>query len=129
MAGIPDDLSRFMDACIPSLEQLEVLLWLRRHGHGTGREIARAIATAPDSVAKRLAHLAQMSLVSTEGDMVIYGPPQALALLVDRLAVEYSERRLQVISHLYGRHPVNPAQAFSDAFDLRPRQPPKQEDA
>jgi DNA-binding IclR family transcriptional regulator len=118
-----------MDACIPSLEQLEVLLWLRRHGHGTARELARVLATTHDSIARRLAHLMQMNLISTAGDEVRYSPPPALGQLVDRLAVEYSERRLQVISHLYGRSQGNPAQAFSDAFNLRPRPRPPQEDA
>jgi DNA-binding IclR family transcriptional regulator len=103
MARLPEDISRFIDVCIPSIEQLEVLLWLRQRGRGTASEVARILATSSRSVSRGFDHLIEAGLVHPDRDGVRYAAPPPLDQVIERLAAEYAHRRLQVIDHLYGR--------------------------
>jgi hypothetical protein len=124
MAGLPNDIAQFMDACIPSLELLEVLLWLRQHKHGTSQAVAKVMATSHHSILRGFAHLTRCGLARVEGDGVEYAATTQLSHLIDRLADEYMNRRLEVIHHLYGRsRSANTFKDFADAFIIRPVPP------
>ena len=122
--GIPEPVCRFIGAQINSLEQLEVLLLLRRlpEQAWTVEEVSRQLGSSLMSIASRIDDLAAAGLISRrEGDAgptYRYEPddPRVLAL-VDGVADAYKVRRLAVIDLIYGK-PGRDIRSFSDAFKI-----------
>jgi hypothetical protein len=126
--AIPDEIHRFLHANIDSVEQLEVLLLLRRErdsgerdGDWTAESVARVLYSQPSSIAGRLASLQAKGLVANSGAGYRYAPKSdAVRDTVSRLAETYRERRVAVITVIASK-PMENVRAFSDAFRLRQR--------
>jgi hypothetical protein len=122
--GLPDEVHRFLSLHIDSVEELEVLLLVRR---SPGRswsagDMARELYSHPTSIEQRFHHLLGSGLLreSAPGH-VQYAPRSAeLDQVVARVADAYHERRVAVIS-LIASKPIENVKAFSDAFRIRKR--------
>ena len=122
--ALPDDVIRFLDEHIDSVEQLEVLLLLHRAGDSawTAEMVAAALYTQPASAARRLASLCDHGLLDE-----VAGHPAAYRYVADAadqgelistLADTYRERRVAVVTAIASK-PMENVRAFSDAFRLR----------
>lgn len=121
-SGISDNLKRFVWLYIDSVEQLEVLLFLRKHDEQTwnAKTISTQLRTNRASVAKRLAALERSGLLfaSLSGDENSYQyRPQKpeLVALVDELEHCNTERRFTLIELIFSKpkdHMLNFAEAF-----------------
>ena len=122
MNGLPEDVHRFLHQHIDSVEQLEVLLLLRRSPERgwTSDEVASTVYSHPTSVVRRLALLLGQGLLrETEAGCYQYAPRTAeLHAAVTHLDEMYRERRVAVIT-LIASKPVQNVRAFSDAFRIR----------
>jgi hypothetical protein len=107
--SLDPDVRRFIEAHVDSIELLEVLLLLRAEpARAFGPDdVATALRTSPASARERLRALAtQRLLVGGEGDGYRYAPEDAaLAVVVDRVAAAYRDRRVTVIGLIYARPP------------------------
>lgn len=124
---LSEDLRQFIAAHIDSVEQLEVLLLLRRHPDRVwnAEAVSRELRSASDSVVMRLQGLRSAGLlvsVSSESDgsdSFRYAPVRSeLAELVDRLADAYASLRFTVINTIF-EHPIEKIRSFADAFKFR----------
>ena len=125
VTGLPDDVHRFLYRHIGSVEQLEVLLLLRRFPERSwsAAEVARELYSHPSSIAQRLSALLAAELArETSAGQFQYGPRSAevdaTVAGVDRM---YHERRVAVISLIASR-PAESVRAFSDAFRIRKKE-------
>jgi hypothetical protein len=122
--ALPDDVIRFLNRHIDSVEQLEVLLLLHRsvESDWTAEMVAAALYTHPASAGRRLAALC-------DDGLIVLSPshPGAFRYLPDRsgtgemiatLADTYRERRVAVVTAIASK-PMENVRAFSDAFRLR----------
>jgi hypothetical protein len=122
----PDEIRRFIDAHIESIDQLEILRVLGDNPAQEFRPAALAAEVQADP-AVVAAHLTAMHgrglLVATVrgGEMMArYGPANpALAEQVGRLLQHYKERPVSMIKLVYERQ-KDPLRNFADAFRLRP---------
>lgn len=121
----PEDVCRFLDANIESIDQLEVLRVL---GEEPGREwtaaaLAAEVQAPAADMSGHLAALEARGLIATERRGAEpawrYGPadPQADAM-VQKLLQCYLERPVTMIKLVYAQA-ADPLRAFADAFRLR----------
>ena len=122
MNGLPEDVSRFVTQFMESVEQLEVLLLLRR---SPGRawsagEVARELYSHPTSVIQRLQLLLGQGLLREHGQGFFQYAPRSAELdrTVGALAELYRERRVAIIT-LIASKPLENVKAFADAFRIR----------
>jgi hypothetical protein len=122
VTGLPEDVHRFLQQHIHSVEQLEVLLllWRTRERGWSSDEVATAIYSHPSSVIRRLALLLEQGLLREgEHGCYEYAPRTAdLHDTVTRLDHAYRERRVAVIT-LIASKPIENVRALSDAFRIR----------
>jgi hypothetical protein len=121
----PEDLARFMDQNVESIDQLEILRVL---GEDREREwdvgsLAGAVQARPQAVRAHLAAMQSRGLLTTmtreAGLACRYGAGAAeLDHLVDRLLQMYKERPVTMIKMVYQRA-RDPLRAFADAFRIR----------
>jgi len=118
--GIPDTIERLIAEHIHSVEQLEVLLLLRRSARAwTAEEVAAELLTHRDSVAERLEDLTGRGFASRDGERYAYAAGDAARdRAVDELAGYYARRRVTVIGLIFSK-PSDTIRTFSDAFRLR----------
>jgi hypothetical protein len=122
--GIPDDVARFINANIDSVEQLEILLLLRASGtkEWTAESIARELRINPDSAGMRLAMMrgqGLLALVDEAGGTYRYEPASAdTDRVVRALADTYAQRRVSVITLIFSK-PNDSIRTFADAFKIR----------
>ena len=119
--GVPANVRRFIAAEIESVEQLEVLLLLRGapDKEWTGREVARALVSQPESAANWLARLEGRGLLAASGDAYRYAPATPdVAESIDHLAESYARYRVAVIGLIFSK-PSERVTVFSDAFRIR----------
>lgn len=119
----PADIKGFIADNIDTVAQLELLLLLRSDSvkQWTAEEAGRALYSSADVTALQMADLQQKRLLapgSTAGTFVYRPEPADVALLVDRLADLYRERRVAVITAVYTK-PIDKIKSFADAFRLR----------
>lgn len=125
---LPDDVLELLHQRVGSLEELEVLLFLRR-GHEREWqvfEVARALGLPDAIVDTTVATLWSHDFLTMGGSSAgpcRYAPrPAELAALIDRLAAVYEERRLEVMRILSARALErvrdSAARAFAEAFVL-----------
>jgi predicted transcriptional regulator len=123
-AGIPEGVRRLIAEHIHSVEQLEVLLLLRRtEGRSwTVDEVSNELVTQRDSVAERLEDLARRGFLARSGDpsprYAYESGDEARDRDVDELADSYARRRVSVISLIFSK-PSDTIRSFADAFRLR----------
>ena len=121
--GLPNDIERFVDRCMPSLGHLEALLLLMREPSRTftADQVGKALYIAADVAGSQMADLAgfRFLIFDATAKSYRYGPADpANDVLIRELARLYQERRVSVISKIYSK-PVNNVQTFADAFRLR----------
>ncbi len=107
---------------IDSLEQLEVLLLLRRLGKAASApQVAAELRIQPDSTRGRLENLSSRGLLEVDvgNSHYRYAPrTPELDQAVSGLATAYAERRVTVINLIATKH-LERIRTFADAFKLR----------
>ncbi len=122
MSGpISDEVRAFIQSHIHSVEQLEVLLLLRRERSRlfTGEEAARELRVHPESTTRWLDDLCARRLVVREGDRFRFAPDgPALERSLNGLAAAYADARVAVIQVIFSK-PTDVLRSFADAFKLK----------
>jgi hypothetical protein len=113
----------FILNCIASVEQLEVLLLLKRDParKWSAKEVADEIRTSYSSAERRLKSLHEIKLLTffAENQLYSYHPLSAeTAALVDDLAQNYRTRPYRVIDLIFSK-PVSRYQNLADAFKIK----------
>lgn len=121
MSGkFPSGLRAFIERCLTSALQLEVLLLL--HGERrtwTATDVSRRLQVEVDHAETAMAHLARNGLVAREDAGYRLAPTRPRdADLIDTLAELYPTYRVAVISIIFSK-PAGPIRDFSEAFRLR----------
>lgn len=124
----PDDVRRFLDENVDSIDQLEVLrlLWEDPAAEWTGAALTAEVQAQPADVAAHVAALAARGLIHAEprgaGVACRYGPRTPdLDARLRKVLEHYRERPVSMIKLVAAR--VNdPLRALADAFRLRPRE-------
>jgi hypothetical protein len=117
---LPAEIRLFLDRCVDSIEQLEVLLllWSNRPRILTTESITRDIGSAAASIRRRLQALERYGLVDSSPFGFAYRPDPAHDPVVALVFQAYRERRVSVITYVV-TNPGRSLRAFSDAFRLR----------
>jgi hypothetical protein len=121
---IPDNVRRFILACIPSVPYLEAMLLLRNEPDRAwdSKAVAQRLYMSEKNVAQLLAGLHASGILviaSREASSYRYYPEsEDLRLVIDQLADTYS-RRLVDVTHLIHSKTGKRAQQFADAFKWR----------
>ena len=117
---LSESLQRFVLERLPSIEQIEIVLLLRRDRTRawSAPEVASELGTPPESTAMRLFLLASNGIVAFDGGRYRYGAASEVEPLVDELASAYDGRRAALVS-LVGGQPADPLRSFADAFKLK----------
>jgi len=118
---ITDEVRAFIHAHIHSVEQLEVLLLLRRERSRlfTGDEVARELRVHPASAGRWLEDLAARRLAMRDRDRFQFSPEgPALDRDVNALAAAYADARVAVIQLIFSK-PTDAVRSFADAFKLK----------
>ena len=125
MTGLPDDVHRFIYQHVAAVEQLEVLLLMRRSpGRSwSAEDMARELYSHPTSIAGRFQALLGPGLLRETGAGYFQYAPRSVELdaTVARLEKMYRERRVAVIAAIASR-PLENIRAFSDAFRIRKKE-------
>lgn len=112
----------FLQAYIPSVAKLELLLLLHRQPAQAWEagSAARELGLSSEMAAVLLRELCQDHLAASEAQNTFRFAPAnvAAAETVARIAVLYRERRVTLIQLIYAA-PVDRLRSFADAFDLR----------
>jgi DNA-binding MarR family transcriptional regulator len=122
---IADDLSRFLDANVESMEQLEILRILGEapETQWSVSELVRAAQIQPSAIAAQLAALEQRGLLKTqvlESHLHCKYAPRTpeIGQLLERLLQFYKERPVTLIRLVYARA-NDKLKAFAESFRLR----------
>lgn len=121
---LSESLRVFLQQRLPSMEQIEVVLLLRRERERswTAPEVAAALATAPESAAMRLFLLASAGVIVFEASSIpryrySISDPELEDLLAE-LEKVYDADRNQILDVVdTGRR--DPVRSFADAFKLK----------
>jgi predicted ArsR family transcriptional regulator len=121
----PEDLARFMDQNVESIDQLEILRVLGedREKEWDVASLAAEVQAGPQAVRAHLAAMQSRGLLTTTARGVGLscrygaGAPE-LANMVDRLLQMYKQRPVTMIKMVYERA-RDPLRAFADAFRIR----------
>ncbi len=122
--GVPEDARRLVASRITSVEQLEILLLLRRDPQRawTPGAVAEELRSSESSVSKRLDSLRAGGLVegtSSSGESYRYAPAADwLGQAVDSLAELYAESPYRVIDLIFAK-PIDNLRVYADAFRYR----------
>ena len=120
------DVVQFINRYIDSVEQLEVLLLMRRHPdkQWTAGEINQEIRSSETSISehlKKFTHFGLIELVpgtAPELPNFLYRSTLLDHAVIEQLALSYRERRPTVIEYIYSK-PIREIRSFSDAFKFR----------
>jgi hypothetical protein len=118
---IPQEVRDFISAHIASVEQLEVLLLLRREASRswTGAEVARELRLNAESTTARLEDLHARGLIEHEGSgSYRFSRDGSVIRVVGELARSYADARVSVINLIFSK-PVDKLRSFADAFKFR----------
>lgn len=124
VASVPEHLQRFIRERLPSLEQIEIVILLRKDPSRawTALEVAENLATPPESTAMRLFLLASNGVLSFESSGVpkyrYAAADPATDQLVAELVQAYDEQRV-ALYELVGATTRDPLRSFADAFKLK----------
>lgn len=119
--GLSDRVTRFIGEHIDSVEQLEVLLLLRRAAgqEWTADDVARELRIAAASAGGRLEDLERRGILARsdgKAGAFRYSPQKGeVDDSVGDLAAAYAERRVTVINLIFSR-PNERIRTFADAF-------------
>lgn len=117
---IPPRVKRFIDAGITSVEQLELLLLLRRTRTRawTTESASLELRTSPHSIGTRLAELAAQGLIRIDGAEFAYAASPEVDETVGELERVYATYRTRIITLIFDK-PPRQISDFADAFRLR----------
>ena len=121
---LSETLERFIRERLPSLEQIEIVLLLRRDPSKSwsAPEVSQQLATPPESTAMRLFLLASNGILSFEGSGVPRYRYEASDAATDTLIAEllqaYDEKR-DALFDIVGTPQRDPIRSFADAFKLK----------
>jgi hypothetical protein len=124
MSGvIPNDVKEFILRNITSVEEMEVLFFLRdrRDSAWTAEEISARFRSSVPSIAQRLSDLQSRSLVArgdAPGSYRYWPKEPVLEEQVSKLSHFYAERRISIIELIYTR-PSDKLRSFADAFRIK----------
>lgn len=128
---IPNDVQQFIFDFIDSVEQLEVLIFLRTHPQAswTAQQISDEFRSNPASIERRLALLHAACLIEQEKGMLDrfrYHPsPRGTDVTVEKLTSEYKTRRQSLLQLIFS--PLKKGRTFANAFVVR-KPPPDGDD-
>jgi hypothetical protein len=121
--SVSDTLSQFIRDRLPSLEQIEIVLLLRRDASRswTAPEVAGSLSTPPESTAMRLFLLASNGVIVFDGSSGLprYRYTPGNEAVMDELQRTYDERRDVLVALAGGGAPADPLRSFADAFRLK----------
>lgn len=122
---VPDDLLRFIDQNVESVEQLEILRVLGENPATSwlATDLARETQLTPDALAAHVGSLERKGLLKTttieSQPACAHGPRTSeIGNTLSRLLQFYKERPVTMIQTIYARADER-LKAFSDAFRLR----------
>ena len=125
MDPIPEEVKRFLEAHIDSVDQLEILRVLGedRDREWAATDLARTVQTQPQAIGPHLTALAGRGLLITqarEADLFCrYGPATSeLEAMMGQLLQVYRERPVTMINLVYARA-REVLKSFADAFRLK----------
>ncbi|WP_439628342.1 hypothetical protein [Gemmata sp.] len=125
MEPFPDDIARFLDSHVESVDQLEILRVLAKDQsqEWTAAALAGYIQAEPHATSAHLTALGARGLVRTDareqGVVCRYAPATPeLAALLHRLLKLYNERPVSMIRLVDARR-ADPVRALANAFRLR----------
>jgi hypothetical protein len=121
--SISDNLSRFVRERLPSLEQIEIVLLLRRDPAKawTAPEVSQNLGTPPESTAMRLFLLASNGVIVFDGSSglpryrYMAGTTEEEMTELDRV---YNDDRTALVALTGGGAP-DPLRSFADAIKLK----------
>lgn len=121
--SISESLSQFIRDRLPSLEQIEIVLMLRRDSNRawTAPEVAGALGTPPESTAMRLFLLASNGVVVFDGSSGLpkYRYVSGNEEVLEELQRTFDERREALVALVGGGTTADPLRSFADAFKLK----------
>lgn len=115
--NIPQKVVQFILESIDSVEQLEILLLLRRHPNEpwTAQAISQELRSSPTSINLRLSHLVRGRIVEQCEMNFSYNPDSQFEQKIAKdLAEAYRVRRVKVLELIFS--PMKKARPFADAF-------------
>ncbi len=122
---IPEEVKRFLEANIDSVDQLEILRVLGedREREWAAADLARVVQTQPQAIGPHLTALQGRKLLTTQTRgtefLCCYGPDTPeLEALTDRLLQVYRERPVTMINLVYARA-REALKTFADAFRFK----------
>ncbi|HYF64327.1 MAG TPA: hypothetical protein VD886_16005 [Herpetosiphonaceae bacterium] len=122
--GVPPHLKRFVREHIPSLHQLEILLWVATPPLRTWRAdtIALQLYLPLDLVEERLADLVRRGLLRADesASPTSYMAAATDIALIDQLAIYYRQNRITLTTFIFSQ-PSDTVHSFADTRS--PRKP------
>lgn len=117
---LSEELVRFIRERLPSAEQIEIVLLLRRDAARTwsAPEVSESLGTPPESTAMRLFLLTSNGILGFEGARYRYAADAATEGLVGALAEAYDAER-DTLFTIVGAPTRDPLRSFADAFKLK----------
>lgn len=118
---VPDSVENFIRKNINSVEQLEVLILLRRQPdrEWSPREVAQEMRSTTSAIELRLEDLVNRRLAKrSESGTYSFAAPAKVATVIDETAGQYSARRTTIIQMIFSA-PSDSVRSFADAFRLR----------
>ncbi|HEX8252142.1 MAG TPA: hypothetical protein VF846_03255 [Thermoanaerobaculia bacterium] len=121
---ISDRLALFIRERLPSLEQIEIVLLLRRESERgwTAPEVSQNLGTPPESTAMRLFLLASNGVIVFDGSSGLpryrYSAGASEGDMVE-LAQVYEDDRGALVALVGGPVAPDPLRSFADAFKLK----------
>jgi predicted transcriptional regulator len=121
---LSEDIKNFVYRYISSVEQLEVLLFLKDHPDSfwSVEAITQRFQSSPSSIERRLKELQSLGFLTTrEGAQREYHyepQPDELKDSVARMADVYATRRISIIELIFTK-PFGRIRDFADAFKLK----------
>jgi hypothetical protein len=120
--GISEEVKRFIIDHINSVEQLEVLLFLRSNEdkEWDAGGVSRELRIDPVSAATRLDDLCRQGLLAVRTSTLYRYSPKTRELeqAVRELAETYENHRFSVINMIFSK-PIDKIRSFADAFRIR----------
>jgi hypothetical protein len=131
--ALSDIVQQFINQHVHSVDQLEILLLLRRNStrYWTAEEVSQALSTGTEAVASRLAQLTEDGLLAAmpAGVKQTYRYSARTAQLdaaVAELESAYPTYRVSIINLIFSK-PIDKIRTFADAFRIH-KSTPEEED-
>jgi hypothetical protein len=121
---VPAQVTEFVQRCIESVEQLEILLLLRNKGdEWTPEQISAELRSTPDSAWNSVEALQRHGLLvpGAAPGSVRYAAKPAADATVAQVEATYRQARFRVI-HLIFSKPSDRVTSFADAFRFRKKE-------